>query len=77
MPRCFVIQPFDGGPFDKRYNDVQLPAINDAGLEPYRVDKDLAATILIDYIEENIRASDICLADITLDNANIWYEGTG
>ena len=22
MPTCFVIQPFDGGPFDKRYEDV-------------------------------------------------------
>ncbi|HYY73069.1 MAG TPA: hypothetical protein VE778_05700 [Candidatus Bathyarchaeia archaeon] len=75
MPRCFVIQPFDdGGPYDKRYADVLHPAIQDAGLEPYRVDKDLAATIPIDDIEENIRTSEICLADITLDNANIWYE---
>jgi hypothetical protein len=38
MPRCFVIQPFDdGGPYDKRYKDVLFPAINDAGLEPSRL----------------------------------------
>lgn len=75
MPRCFVIQPFDdGGPYDKRYQDVLEPAIKDAGLEPYRVDQDHAVTILIDSIEKNIRTSEICLADITLDNANIWYE---
>ena len=39
MGRCFVIQPFDQGPFDKRYDDVFAPAICDAGLEPYRVDR--------------------------------------
>lgn len=40
MSTCFVIQPFDGGPFDKRYDDVIAPAIVAAGLEPYRVDRD-------------------------------------
>jgi hypothetical protein len=75
MARCFVIQPFDdGGPYDKRYKDVLLPAIKDADLEAYRVDEDHSSSILIDDIEQNIRGSEICLADITLDNANIWYE---
>jgi hypothetical protein len=32
MARCFVIQPFDnGGPYDKRYNDVLVPAIKEGG----------------------------------------------
>lgn len=75
MPRCFVIQPFDeGGPYDKRYRDVLLPAIQDAGLEAYRVDEDRSSSVLIDDIENNIRSSEICLADITPDNPNIWYE---
>jgi hypothetical protein len=74
MPRCFVIQPFDDGPYDRRYKDVLLPAITDAGLEPYRVDEDPSASVLIDDIEQNIRTSEICLADITSDNPNIWYE---
>jgi hypothetical protein len=75
MARCFVIQPFDGGgPYDKRYKDVLLPAIKDADLEAYRVDEDHTSSVLIDDIEQNIRNSEICLADITLDNANIWYE---
>ena len=34
MPTCFVIQPFDKGPFDKRYDDVLDPAIRAALLEP-------------------------------------------
>jgi hypothetical protein len=75
MARCFVIQPFDkGGPFDKRYRDVLVPAIKDAGLEQYRVDEDPGTTVLIDDIETGIRKSEICLADITNDNPNIWYE---
>ena len=52
MGRCFVIQPFDnGGPFDKRYEDVIVPAITEAGLEPYRVDRDPSVNIPIDEIE--------------------------
>lgn len=33
MPICFVIQPFDSGRFDKRFDDVYKPAIEAAGLE--------------------------------------------
>ena len=74
MGTCFVIQPFDGGPFDKRYEDTIAPAIRDAGLEPYRVDCDPAATIPIDQIEDGIRKSEACLADITTHNPNVWFE---
>jgi hypothetical protein len=71
---CFVIQPFDEGKFDKRYTDVFEPAIKATGLEPYRVDKDLSARIPIETIEEKISNSRLCLADITTDNPNVWYE---
>jgi hypothetical protein len=75
MATCFVIQPFDkGGPYDKRYHDVLGPAIEGAGLVPYRVDEDPGTTVLIDNIEKGIRESEICLADITTNNPNIWYE---
>jgi hypothetical protein len=30
MGTCFVIQPFDGGAFDKRYDDIFVPAIKGA-----------------------------------------------
>ena len=74
MPMCFVIQPFDAGKFDKRYEQVFRPAIEAAGLEAYRVDKDPRVEIPIDAIEEGIRSAAICLADITTDNPNVWYE---
>lgn len=74
MDRCFVIQPFDGGVFDKRYEDVFVPALAQADLEAYRVDRDPNVTIPIEDIESGIRDSRICLADITLDNPNVWFE---
>lgn len=74
MARCFVIQPFDRGPFDKRYDDVIAPAIAAAGLEPYRVDRDPSASILIDSIEQGIKSAAVCVADITSENPNVWHE---
>ena len=73
MPTCFVIQPFDPK-FDKRYRDVYKPALKQAGLDAYRVDQDPSTERLIDSIEEKIRNATICLADITTDNPNVWYE---
>ena len=74
MGTCFVIQPFDDGAFDKRYDDILIPAIEAAGLTPYRVDRDPIASIPIEKIEEEIRRSDICLADISTNNPNVWFE---
>ena len=74
MPTCFVIQPFDRGAFDKRYEDIFMPAIKAAGLEPYRVDRDPSASIPIDEIEDGIRKADACLADISMSNPNVWFE---
>ena len=74
MPTCFVIQPFDSGKFDKRFEDVYKPAIEAAGLEAYRVDRDPGVDVPIGAIEEGIRMATICLADITTDNPNVWYE---
>jgi hypothetical protein len=60
MTRCFVIQPFDRGPFDKRYDDILAPAIKKAGIKPYRVDRDPSVLIPIETIEEYIRDSEYC-----------------
>ena len=65
MKKCFVIQPFDNGTFDKRYADIFEPAIKKASFEPYRIDKDLSVRIPIDEIERGISDGDIC---------NVWYE---
>lgn len=74
MLTCFVIQPFDSGKFDKRFDDVYKPAVEAAGLEAYRVDRDPKVEVPIEAIEDGIRNAAICLADITSDNPNVWYE---
>lgn len=74
MGTCFVMQPFDHGVFDQRYEDVFAPAIRAADLEPYRVDQDPKVSIPIQDIEAGIRDAAICLAEITEDNPNVWFE---
>jgi hypothetical protein len=72
--RCCVFQPFDKGPFDKRFDDTISPAIKTAGLEPYRVDRDDGVVIPIETLHEEIRSATICLADISTQNPNVMYE---
>ena len=73
MPLCFVIQPFTDI-YNKRFADLYKPAIEAAGMTAYRVDQDSAATVLVEAIEKNIKRAAVCLADITEDNPNVWYE---
>lgn len=73
-PRCFMIQPFDGGKFDKRFEDVFAPAVKAAGMDPYRVDRDAGVSIPIDDIERGISESAACFVDVTVDNPNVWFE---
>lgn len=73
MPTCFVIQPFTDT-YNKRFDDLYKPAIEAAGMTAYRVDQDSSATVLVEAIERNIKRAAVCLADITEDNPNVWYE---
>lgn len=71
---CFVIQPFDKGKFDKRFEDVFKPAIKMAGFEAYRVDRDPSVSIPIETIEAEIKSAAACFVDLTTDNPNVWFE---
>lgn len=74
MKTCFVVQPFDRGPFDKRFDDVLSPAIKAAGLKAYRVDRDPSVTVPIESIESGIREAVCCVVDVSTDNPNVWFE---
>lgn len=71
---CFVIQPYDRGDFDNRYDDIIQPAIEAFGLKAYRVDRDPSVEIAISVIEERIREATIIIAEISIDNPNVWFE---
>jgi hypothetical protein len=68
------MQPFDRGTSDRRYDDVFEPAIRAVGLEPYRVDRDPSVSIPIEDIENGIMNTQVCFAEITTDNPNVWFE---
>lgn len=74
MEKCFVIQPFDNDKYDKRFIETFEPAILNAEIEAYRIDRDLSVRIPINKIEQMISESAICFAEITTNNPNVWYE---
>ncbi|MCY4477352.1 MAG: hypothetical protein OXC70_05130 [Gammaproteobacteria bacterium] len=74
METCFVIQPFDDDRFDQRFEDTFRPALVAAHLNAYRVDRDASVDVTIQAIETGISNAAICLADITTNNPNVWFE---
>jgi tetratricopeptide (TPR) repeat protein len=81
-PHAFVAMPFgkktghDGKPIDFNtiYTDLLKPAIEAAGLAAFRANEEqVAGDIKTDMFQELLIA-DLVVADLTLDNPNVWYE---
>ncbi len=81
-PHAFIAMPFgtkpgpDGQPidFNRVYTEFLKPALEAAGLEVFRADQEQrAGDIRTDMFQELLMA-DLVLADLTLDNPNVWYE---
>jgi len=68
------MQPFDRDKFDRRFDEIIRPTVERCGFFPYRVDDDDSVTIPIESIEQSIRSSEFCIAEITTNNPNVWYE---
>src|SRR5215471_13785711 len=80
--RAFVIMPFgekkapDGTAidFDAVYKELFAPAIAAVGLQPHRADADRrGGSIHLDMFQDLLLA-EFVVADLTLDNPNVWYE---
>lgn len=79
---CFVIMPFgekttvDGVTvkFDDIYTYFLAKAIADAGLVPVRCDEVAEAGLIHRRMLEHIRDAKVAVADISLSNANVYYE---
>jgi tetratricopeptide (TPR) repeat protein len=80
--RAFVIMPFGRKKtsegleidFDAVYNGLFAPAIKAAGLTPHRADADReGGSIHLDMFQDLLLA-EFVVADLTLDNPNVWYE---
>ena len=81
-PHAFVVMPFGQKPgkdgslidFNRIYEDLIHPALTAVGLEPFRADEEeRAGDIRTDMFQE-LLVADLVVADLTIDNPNVWYE---
>lgn len=79
---AFVAMPFGTKPdaagnpvdFNAVYDDLIRPALEKAGLDVFRADEEpRAGDIRADMFQELLMA-DLVLADLSIDNPNVWYE---
>jgi tetratricopeptide (TPR) repeat protein len=60
--------------FNRIYQDFIAPALNLAGLEPFRADQEKSAGDIIPDMFQELLVADLVVADLTIDNPNVWYE---
>ncbi len=81
-PHAFIAMPFgtkpdaDGRPidFNRVYAELLKPALEAAGYEVFRADDEQrAGDIRADMFQE-LLVADLVVADLTIDNPNVWYE---
>jgi len=82
--QCFVVMPFGVKPvpngggrtydFDKVYRVIMERAIRQAGLEPIRADHRKGGNLIHTDMFKDLRDRPVVLADLSLDNPNVFYE---
>jgi uncharacterized protein DUF4071 len=80
-PACFVLTPFGQKPgprgmidFDAMYRTIIAPAIVEAGLDPVRADAEVGGGVIHKAMFERLLISEYAVADLTLNNPNVFYE---
>lgn len=81
---CFVVMPFGRKPlgdgsdrsydFDKIYRVVIQRAIREAGMTPVRADERIGSGLIHTAMFRDLRDRPVVLADLSLDNPNVFYE---
>lgn len=81
---CFVVMPFgtkllpDGTgrsyDFDKVYRIIIRRAIKEAGMKPHRADEGVGSSMIHTDMFRDLRDRPVVLADLSLDNPNVFYE---
>lgn len=85
-PIAFMVMPFDrkktgltgsGAPpeldFDLVWERIHRPVLDDLGYHPVRADQDVGALIVVEMIQR-LALADLVVADVSLPNANVYYE---
>jgi hypothetical protein len=86
QPVAFMVMPFNRKAtglveakvpaevdFDALWDRVYAPVLTEAGYRPVRADQDVGALIITEMIQR-LALADLVVADITLPNANVYYE---
>ena len=81
-PHAFVAMPFgvktdrEGNEidFNRVYAELIKPALEAADLEPFRADQEIRAGDIRTDMFQELLIADLVVADLTLDNPNVWYE---
>lgn len=81
-PHAFVAMPFgmkkDGQgneiDFNRIFMELIKPALDAAGLEVFRADEETRAGDIRTDMFQELLIADLVVADLTLDNPNVWYE---
>src|SRR5687768_13163287 len=84
-PLCFVLMPFGQKrdptrprspeiDFNAIYAEAIGPGIEDAGLAPIRADEEKTQGIIHKPMFERLLLCDFAIADLTIPNANVFYE---
>lgn len=85
-PIAFMVMPFEkkkidsdepGVPSEVDFNalwaNVHMPVLESLGYRPVRADADLGA-LIINQMVQRLAVADLVVADISLPNANVYYE---
>jgi tetratricopeptide (TPR) repeat protein len=80
-PVCFMVMPFNKKSasghrqidFNALWDRAFAPMLSDLGFDPIRADADLGSSIIVDMLIR-LTASDLVIADLTIENANVYYE---
>src|SRR5262245_21482241 len=60
--------------FNRVYSEYIRPALESAGFEPFRADEESRAGHIITDMFQELLVSDLVVADLTIENPNVWYE---
>lgn len=78
--RCFVIMPFsspqgyEDGHFERIYEQIIKPAVEEAGFQPERVDENVLSTDIVTKIFQGLTECDMAICDLSSRNPNVLYE---
>ncbi len=73
QPMCFIVMQFSED-FNVLYTDVIKPMCEQYGYKVIRGDDFHTSGLILEDITQSIRSAALVIADVTPDNANVFYE---